>query len=454
MTEPHHPLHIPGRVILREVVEAYQPYRDRIAERDTRVLIVRFTPGPGADDEWAARMQASEVSAQQKVRTFTALGAQVDSVALPDTVDAGELVDRIQAANDDPHVAAIIVQSPPPLRLRLMVERIIDPTKDIDALGVDSPRPACATADGIVRVADPFLTPDTTIAVVGARGFVGGGVDRLLRERGHDPLALDRGDDLRQLRDVDVVLSATGRPHLLTAEYLRDHLLVVDSGFVPHPDGPRGDVAPAAARTPAAITPVPGGIGPVEMAVLAERLTLTVAPDLASWRYLGTDASSERTTTAHQDVAAQRDPSTPRDLSRRPSADTDRGTPLDRVRTRHRPCESHPHPWRRGRPARDRALPARADARLATPTRHRTRRRGDPRPDPAARRRTRSARGRYRHPRKPPTTELLTRYLTATESQSPPADSTQFPSRVSVELQECPSSRPAASRKAGLRICQ
>lgn len=329
MTEPHHPLHIPGRAILREVVEAYQPYRDRIAERDTRVLILRFTPGPAADDEWAARMQASAVSAQQKVRTFTALGAQVDSVALPDTVDAAELVDRIEAANDDSKVAAVIVQAPPPARLREVVD-LIDPTKDIDALGVDSPRPACATADGIVRVADPFLTPDTTIAVVGARGFVGGGVDRLLRERGHDPLALDLGDDLRQLRDVDVVLSATGRPHLLTAEYLRDHLLVVDSGFVPHPDGPRGDVAPDAARAPAAITPVPGGIGPVEMAVLAERLTLTVAPGLASWRYLGTDASRDRTTTAHQDVAAQRGPSTPRDLSRRPSTDTDRGTTLDR----------------------------------------------------------------------------------------------------------------------------
>jgi len=153
----------------------------------------------------------------------------------------------------------------------------------------------------------------------------------LLRERGHDPLALDLGDDLRQLRDVDVVLSATGRPHLLTPEYLRGHLLVVDSGFVPHPDGPRGDVAPDAARIPAAITPVPGGIGPVEMAVLAERLTIAVAaPDVASWRYLGTDATSERTTTAHEDVAAYRDLAAHRDLSGRASPDIERGATLER----------------------------------------------------------------------------------------------------------------------------
>jgi 5,10-methylene-tetrahydrofolate dehydrogenase/methenyl tetrahydrofolate cyclohydrolase len=284
MTEPHHPLHIPGRAILREVVRAYPPYRDRIAERDTRVLIVRFTPGPAADDEWATRMEASAVSAQQKVRLFTALGAHVESLTLPDRTAPGELIDRVQAANDDPRVAAVIVQSPPPVQLRPVVN-LIDPGKDIDALGVNSPRPACATTDGIVRIAEPFLSPDTTVAVVGARGFVGSGVTRLLRGQGHDPLALDDGDDLRQLLDVDVVLSATGRPHLLTAEYLhRGHLLVVDSGFVPYPDGPRGDVAPDAARAPAAITPVPGGIGPVEMAVLAERLILTVEPELPSWR--------------------------------------------------------------------------------------------------------------------------------------------------------------------------
>ncbi|GAA3228686.1 hypothetical protein GCM10017691_20100 [Pseudonocardia petroleophila] len=96
----------------------------------------------------------------------------------------------------------------------------------------------------------------------------------------------------------------------------------------------------------------------MEMAVLAERLTLTVAPDLASWRYLGTDASSERTTTAHQDVAAQRDPATPRDLSPAPEHRYRSGHHPRPVRTRHRPCESHPHPWRCGRPAHNRALPA------------------------------------------------------------------------------------------------
>jgi 5,10-methylene-tetrahydrofolate dehydrogenase/methenyl tetrahydrofolate cyclohydrolase len=288
MTRPQRQLRLPGRALLREVLDAYQPYRQALAEPDTRVAILRFTPTAGATDTWRSRTEAARISAEQKVRVFTALGAQVDSVTLPDTATPGELADRIQAANADPRVAAIIVQTPPPPRLRDHLDQI-DPAKDIDALGASSHRSACATADGIARIAEPFLDPDTRVAVVGARGFVGAGVVRLLREHGHDPQELDFGADLRQLRDADVVLSTTGSPGLLTPEHLHaGQRLVVDSGFVPSPDGPRGDVHPDAQHLPAAITPVPGGIGPVEMAILAERLTTAqAAPDLASWRYLG-----------------------------------------------------------------------------------------------------------------------------------------------------------------------
>jgi len=147
------------------------------------------------------------------------------------------------------------------------------------------------------------------VAVVGSRGFVGSGVVHLLRRAGHEPLELDQGDDLCQAREVDIVISTTGRAGLLTAEHLhRDHELVIDSGFVPHPSGPVGDVHPSAVHLPRAITPVPGGIGPIEMATLAERLTQHVAAtDLGAWRYLGptVDHPERRHTTAALEVAAQ-----------------------------------------------------------------------------------------------------------------------------------------------------
>jgi methylenetetrahydrofolate dehydrogenase (NADP+)/methenyltetrahydrofolate cyclohydrolase len=110
--------------------------------------------------------------------------------------------------------------------------------------------------------------------VVGGQGFVGSGVVRLLRQDGHQVESLDMGDDLRRAQDADIVVSATGRPHVLTHEHVRPHhRLVVDSGFMPQPDGSiAGDVAPSAQGIPQYITPVPGGIGPIEMAVLMDRV--------------------------------------------------------------------------------------------------------------------------------------------------------------------------------------
>jgi methylenetetrahydrofolate dehydrogenase (NADP+)/methenyltetrahydrofolate cyclohydrolase len=82
------------------------------------------------------------------------------------------------------------------------------------------------------------------------------------------------------------VVSAVGNPHFLTEQHIRPHhRLVVDSGFLPQDDGSiAGDIAPSARQVPQYITPVPGGIGPVEMAVLMERMVrLDVDPAREPW---------------------------------------------------------------------------------------------------------------------------------------------------------------------------
>ncbi|GAA1388514.1 hypothetical protein GCM10009613_25950 [Pseudonocardia kongjuensis] len=293
---------IPGRAILAEVRDTYRDaYAVTLQEHGTRVVVVRFESTTD-DTDWAARMEASRVSAEQKVRTFTALGATPDHIVVPDSVGISEIAGIIHRANDDPQVAGIIVQAPPPQAVLALLNEI-DPAKDIDALGIFSPRTACATADGVVRIAEPYL-PDARIAVVGSSGFVGSGVVTLLRQGGHDPMLFEDGDDLRGLREADVVLSTTGSPWLLTSDHIHaEHRLVVDSGFTPHPDGPRGDLHPGAAAQPLVVTPVPGGIGPVEMAVLAERLVQQhAAPELDSWRFHGLDAPNPSLTTAQEDV--------------------------------------------------------------------------------------------------------------------------------------------------------
>ena len=134
---------------------------------------------------------------------------------------------------------------------------------------------------------EPFVQDKPTVAVVGSQGFVGQGVVNLVRRHDVHVIQLDIDDDLSRVRNAKVVISVTGsrgilRPGLI----LPTHRLVVDSGFVPEPGGGvSSDVAPEAVNIPRQITPVPGGIGPVEMAILLERLIRKeVDPTLPPWR--------------------------------------------------------------------------------------------------------------------------------------------------------------------------
>jgi methylenetetrahydrofolate dehydrogenase (NADP+)/methenyltetrahydrofolate cyclohydrolase len=284
-----------GRPILRDVLAAYEPYREAIAATGQRVVIIRFEPAPGSSSEWAQRMEASRISAEQKVANFTTLGLQATHLVLPGDVSHGRFADVVGEWNADSGTAAIIVQLPTGPRLRQVVS-LIEPAKDIDGLlGDRSPQSAPATAEGIWRITEPFTGDRPTVAVVGSNGFIGSGVVTLLRRHGIDPISLDLGSDLRQVRDADIVISVTGSPGTLGPEHLLPgHRLVVDGSFVPRPGGEvRGDVRPDAVGIPQHITPVPGGIGPVEMAVLMERgVRAVVAPGLPAWRYAGRPYSS------------------------------------------------------------------------------------------------------------------------------------------------------------------
>jgi hypothetical protein len=92
-SQEHEQIRIPGRQILREVIDAYQPSRQTIADRRTRVLILRFDATGAGPEMWVMRMRASAISAEHKVGMFTALGAQAEDLVFPDTVSAAEFID-------------------------------------------------------------------------------------------------------------------------------------------------------------------------------------------------------------------------------------------------------------------------------------------------------------------------------------------------------------------------
>jgi len=286
-----------GRRLYAQVIGTYRAYQGAIQVQNKRIVIVKVGAREQDPLAWRLRCEASDFSARAKRATFTRLGYDVAEVELPATVSVADFRRHIADANTDSEVSGVIVQLPVPARLAKQV-RSIDPSKDLDQLTRRRGQAVCATADGMYRLLDPLLTSDDRVAVFGGKGFVGSGAVRLLREHGHDPIVIDVADSPAAARDATALISSVGRPHWLSVQQVgdRSRKVILDSGFTPNParterpDQPVafGDIHPGLYRLARYATPVPGGVGPVEMAVLAERaLTKDLGATIPPWTYGG-----------------------------------------------------------------------------------------------------------------------------------------------------------------------
>ena len=210
--------------------------------------------------------------------------------ATPDGIRA-ELI-RLSA---DRSVHGIILQTPlPPQAVVEDLAASIDPAKDVDGANPQSlgrlaaglPSFAPATAEAVVALLDHHAVPlfGAHAVVVGRSNVVGKPVAHLLLQRDATvTICHSRTKDLAAVtRSADVLIAAVGRPELLTAEHVADDAVVIDVGTNPAPDGGLiGDVdAASVTGHAAALTPVPGGVGPVTTALLL-RHTVQAALDLA-----------------------------------------------------------------------------------------------------------------------------------------------------------------------------
>lgn len=208
-----------------------------------------------------------------------------------------ELTRTIEELDADPLVAGIIVQQPLPdcIPLRVVIDAL-DPRKDIDgihplnagllALGYEGYLPATAHAAVELLKRSGIELAGRHAAVVGRSNVIGKpAAQLLLREHATVTMCHSRTPDLAAvLREADVVVVAAGRPRLVTGEMLQPGAVVVDVGINVTEDGLVGDVDfDSASRVASAITPVPGGVGPLTNAILLTHL-VRAARDQAAYR--------------------------------------------------------------------------------------------------------------------------------------------------------------------------
>jgi len=233
---------------------------------------------------------ASAVYVGGKQRTSAELGMVAVSETLPATAGAEDVAAVIQRLNADPHVHGILLQLPLPGGLsETALTGLIDPAKDVDgltpvsagllALGRPGLRPCTPT--GVMRLLASVGTEleGAEAVVIGRSNLFGKPMARLLLAANATvTVCHSRTTDLAGVAArADVLIAAVGRPRLVTAEFIKPGAVVIDVGINRLESGLVGDVDfDAALPVASAITPVPGGVGPMTIAMLL-RNTLDAA---------------------------------------------------------------------------------------------------------------------------------------------------------------------------------
>ncbi len=237
---------------------------------------------------------ASRAYVGSKVRTCGELGMHSEKIELPALTTQEELLEVVRRLNADPAIHGILVQSPPPAHIdEAAVVRALDPRKDVDGfhpenvarLALEDPAAFVpCTPLGCQRLLLEYNIPTegANVVVLGRSMIVGKPLALLLMAKGKGgnatvTVAHSRSRNLPEIcRRADIVIAAIGKPGFVTADFIREGAVVIDvginrvadattkSGYRLTGDVDFENVAPLCS----AITPVPGGVGPMTIAML------------------------------------------------------------------------------------------------------------------------------------------------------------------------------------------
>ncbi len=244
---------------------------------------------------------ASRIYVNSKVKTCGELGIYSQKWELPTETTQEELIGLIRQLNEDERIHGILVQSPPPKHIdEQAVILAIDPSKDVDGfhpvnvakLVLEDPTGFVpCTPLGCMHLLNAYgiSTQGKHAVIIGRSMIVGKPMAHLLMSKKANAtvtIAHSRTLDLPALcRTADILVSAVGRPHLVTADFIKPGAVVLDVGInrVEDASRPRGyrivgdvdydSVAPLCS----AITPVPGGVGPMTIAMLMSNVATHAA---------------------------------------------------------------------------------------------------------------------------------------------------------------------------------
>ena len=286
-----------GKVVSDAV---YAALEDRI-----KALSDNHSTVPGLAAVIVGEDPASEVYVRNKTRRFRNMNLHSETIRLPEETSQKELLSTIRTLNHDPVFHGILVQLPLPKHIDTdVVVNAIIPEKDVDGfhpenlgrLTAGKPRFIPCTPKGIMRILEHFhIDPSGKHAVVlGRSNIVGRPMSILLSQKqaysnATTTICHSGTSDLKAITtQADILVAALGVPEMIDDSYIKEATAIIDVGINRVPDESEkeyklvGDVNFDAVQGIAgAITPVPGGVGPMTIAMLVEN-TVEAAESLFS----------------------------------------------------------------------------------------------------------------------------------------------------------------------------
>lgn len=261
-----------------------QQIRDRIA-KDCADLLAKKGIRPGLAAILVGDDPASHIYVRNKQKACEAAGIYVDEHKLPATTTQADLLRLIEKMNADPKIHGILVQLPLPKQIdSKVILEAVSPSKDADGfhpynfgrLVEGSPVFEACTPKGVIKMIESTgVTIEGKRAVVlGRSNIVGKPAALMLLQRNATiTVCHSKTKDLPAVcREADILVVAIGKARFVTGEMVREGAMVIDVGTNRLPDGKLvGDVDYEAVSQKAGwITPVPGGVGPMTIAMLLD----------------------------------------------------------------------------------------------------------------------------------------------------------------------------------------
>ncbi|MBQ9501208.1 MAG: bifunctional methylenetetrahydrofolate dehydrogenase/methenyltetrahydrofolate cyclohydrolase FolD [Lentisphaeria bacterium] len=236
---------------------------------------------------------ASQVYVRNKVRTCGELGIRSVRRELPDTATTEEVLSVVRELNDDPEIDGILVQSPPPPQVdEARVIEAIDPDKDVDCFSERNVGRVLIGNNAVLKPCTPWgviellkrsgiETAGRHAVVIGRSNIVGKPLAAMLMQKAAGANATvtvvhsGTKDIARYTRDADILIAAIGKPGFVTGDMIKPGAAVIDVGINRIFDEKLGKtrltgdvVFEEAFAKGCAVTPVPGGVGPMTIAML------------------------------------------------------------------------------------------------------------------------------------------------------------------------------------------